>query len=349
MGRRRQLASTALVAASTLAGWEAVRRRDRAAVAADPETALLVDPEGGRELVVESPDGTTLHVEVFGPDDAPTLVLAHGWTCALRFWTRQVAALRPDVRVVAYDQRGHGRSGRAADGDYRIERFGHDLHAVLEATVPDGQKAVVAGHSLGGMTIVAWAGLHAGEVHDRVGAAALVNTGMGDLVQQSLVVRTPGALNSVKQLVGAAALSAPLPLPKGPTPISHRVVRHIALSKGATPAQVAFSEAMTVDCRPDVRAAIGHTLTRLDLHEAAHRLTVPTVVLAGDSDRLTPLPHAERLERDLPEGELQVLPGCGHMGPIERADDVSAALRRLVGRYASAPSSSASSAASSMT
>ena len=63
-------------------------------------------------------------------------------------------------RVVAYDQRGHGHSEPARGGDYAIERFGEDLEAVLSTCVPSGQRAVVAGHSLGAMSIAAWAEDH---------------------------------------------------------------------------------------------------------------------------------------------------------------------------------------------
>ncbi len=204
---------------------------------------------------------------------------------------------------------------------------------MLEACVPSGHKAVVAGHSLGGMSIVSYAGLYAGEVTDRLAAAALVNTGMGDLIQKSLVVpvKTPAA--KLEQLLGAAALSAPLPLPAGPTPLAHRVVKYVALSAGASPAQVGFSEELVVDCRPDVRGAIGGALTRLDLHAAVERLDVPTLVIAGERDRLTPPEHAERLHAELPRpAGLVRMPG-GHMGPLEHADEVTRAVRDLAGAH----------------
>lgn len=329
MSSRRPALTAITAAAATAAAWEIQRRRDRAAIEADPEHALFHRPLQGRPQTVTGDDGTTLHAETFGPQDAPTIVLAHGWTCQIRFWTRQIHDLARDFRVVAYDQRGHGRSGRAPSDDYRIERFGADLNAILQACVPDGRKAVVAGHSLGGMSIVSYAGLYAGEVADRVAAAALVNTGMGDLIQKSLVVpvRTPVA--KLEQRIGAAALSAPLPLPSGPTPLAHRAVKYVALSADATPAQVGFSEELVIDCRPDVRGAIGGALTRLDLHAAVERLDVPTLVIAGDRDRLTPPEHAERLHAELPRpAGLVRMPG-GHMGPIEHADEVTRVLRDL--------------------
>lgn len=333
MGARRNALTAVATAAAGGVAWELQRRRDRVRVQADPEFALLHRPLRGRPQTVVSGDGTELHVEVFGDEEAPTIVLAHGWTCQIRFWTRQIHTLSDEFRVVAYDQRGHGASGRAADDDYRIERFGHDLAAVLEACVPQGRRAVVAGHSLGGMSVVSFAGLHMGEVEERLAAAALVNTGMGDLIAKTLVlpVKTPAA--RLEQAIGAAVLSAPLPLAAGPTPLAHRVVKYVALSPDATPAQVGFSEELVVDCRPDVRGAVGGALSRLDLHAAVTRLTVPTLVIAGERDKLTPPQHAERLHDELPRpAGLLRLPG-GHMGPLEHADEVSAALRELADEH----------------
>jgi pimeloyl-ACP methyl ester carboxylesterase len=85
-------------------------------------------------------------------------------------------------RIVAWDLRGHGRSERPRKRDYSIDAFGDDLEAVLEATLADGERAVLAGHSMGGMTIVAWAGRHPDEVERRVAAVALISIGVGDLM-----------------------------------------------------------------------------------------------------------------------------------------------------------------------
>ncbi|MDV9192249.1 alpha/beta fold hydrolase, partial [Streptomyces sp. SR27] len=109
-----------------------------------------------RELTAVSADGARIHVEVYGPEGAPAVVLSHGWTCSIAFWAEQIRALAADHRVIAYDQRGHGRSpAPAGPAGYSTRALADDLEAVLAATLAPGEKAVVAGHSMGGMTLMA--------------------------------------------------------------------------------------------------------------------------------------------------------------------------------------------------
>jgi pimeloyl-ACP methyl ester carboxylesterase len=328
----RRAAGLAAIAGAG-AAWEMRRRADRRSIARDPAAERLRQPLEGRVREVRSADGTFLHVEEFGPAEGPALVLVHGWTCTLRFWTLQIQAFSPSVRVIAYDLRGHGASAPAADGDYSVRAHASDLDAVLRATAAG--PAVVAGHSLGGMTLVAWAGAHADEVGERLVAAALVNTGMGDLISEALVLRAPGPLAAARQLAGRAILGASAPLPRRPTPISHRAVRYLALSPSASPAEVAFCEQIVLACPRTARAGTGGALSTLDLRDAIAHLHVPTVVIAGEHDRLTPPVHAHTLADALPDPhELIVLPGAGHMTPVTQPDAVNARLRELLARHA---------------
>jgi pimeloyl-ACP methyl ester carboxylesterase len=299
-------------------------------IEADSERAVLSDPPEGRPLTITAPDGTQLHAEAFGPDDGVTVVLAHGWTESLDFWIYQIRELSErGLRVVAYDLRGHGDSQPAKDDDYSIERFAADLEAVLTAVVPEGQRAVVAGHSLGAMAIVAWAKHY--DVGSRVGAAALIDTGVGDLIAEQLLVPLPGIAQALNRTLAVHGfLGARAPLPRFSTPLTAALVRYIAFGPAATPAQVAFFERMLIACPPDVRANVGIALSDLELHDDLPRLTVPTIVITGDKDRLTPPSHARRIAEMLPQlRRLTVLADTGHMAPLERPDEVNVALAEL--------------------
>lgn len=329
IGSAGALAATGAAVAAAGAAYAAQRAHSRK-IAADPENAFLTDPPEGRALEVRSADGTQLHAEVFGRDDAPTIVLAHGWTENLTYWAYQIRELSPDLRVVAYDLRGHDRSGRAAGGDYSLARFGDDLEAVLQAAVPNDQAAVVAGHSLGAMSIAAWAEHH--DVPRRVRAAALMNTGVNRLLADSGVIRVPHFASALAESFSRVAfLGSRAPLPKISSPIQHAGIRYFAFGPAASPAQVAFFERMLIACPPDVRAAVGLAMADMDLEHALAKLTVPTLVIAGDRDRLTPQLHADRIAQALPQpAGLVILSETGHMAPLERPRELTAALRELV-------------------
>ncbi|CAN5535882.1 alpha/beta hydrolase [soil metagenome] len=336
--RRVLLAAGALTTAALGVSWEVQRRRDLRQIKADPDHRLLSSPPEGRPVTVRAGTGPSLHAEVFGPDDAPTIVLVHGWTCSLRFWAFQLAELSASHRVVAFDLRGHGRSDSAPSRDYSTEAFAVDLDAVLRELVPADERVTLVGHSLGAMTILAWAAANHEAVEGRVAATALINMGTGDLITEALIVRLPAVLVRARQLVGRIALSVPAPLPPQPTPLTNRLVRYVALSPSASPAQVAFSERMVLSARPIIRARTGASLSRMDLAEAIRSLTVPTIVIAGEHDRLTPPIHSQRLFEELPNAKAMIkIPDVGHMSPLEAHDEVTAHLRALAVDYGRAP------------
>lgn len=331
-GRRARLgAAAATVAGGAAAAAVVAQRHHLHALADDPEYAELTKPLNGRRLQVTSDDGTRLNVEVFGPDDAPTMVLAHGWTEQLSFWGPVIEHLRREgFRAVAYDLRGHGRSEPASDHDYRLDRFGDDVEVVLRQTAGDGHPTVVAGHSLGAMSIAAWAQRH--DPATRADAAALINTGLGDLAARTLV------LGQLAKLINHPWLSRHLlgarwRVPPFSTPLQQAVLRYAAFGPEAHRAEVSFYERMLIDCPADVRAAVGVVLSDMDLWDAAASLTIPTLVIDGDRDRLTPPVHAQRIVENLPSpAGLVELPNTGHMSPLERPTEVAEALVDLARR-----------------
>lgn len=322
------------VAAGLLAGagaiaWDRQRRADARAVAEDPANAELQRELRGRSVSVVSADGTRLHAEVFGPDDAPTVVLVHGWTCTIDFWHYQIRDLSDEFRVVAYDQRGHGRSQAPAAGGCTAQALADDLHAVIEACVPPGERCVVAGHSMGGMTIVSWAGTRPGQVQSHLAAAALVSTGMGDLTRQALILNPPWAAR-LRDVLAPRVAGLTLPLPQRSTPLSHRAVRYVALSRSASPATVAFAERMISATPAPTRGGFGRLFHELDLYDSLAELDVPTMVIVGEKDRLTPPWHARRMAELLPQlVEVVEIPEIGHMAPLEAPAQVTQCLREL--------------------
>ncbi|MFJ3925531.1 alpha/beta fold hydrolase [Streptomyces sp. NPDC090022] len=282
-------------------------------------------PAARRELVAVSADGARLHVEVHGEDGAPAVVLAHGWTCSTAFWAAQVRALAADHRVVVYDQRGHGRSPAARE--YSTTVLADDLVAVLRATLGEGEKAVVGGHSMGGMTIMAAAGRPEFAAH--ASAALLCSTGPARLVEEARVV--PLRAGPARTRITRAVLGSRAPL--GPvTPLGKKVLKYATMAPGAAPEKVEACARIVHACPTAVRHQWSRVLAGLDLERNLTLLTVPTAVVGGTDDRLTPIGHARGLAAALPNCTgLTELTGVGHMTPVEAPEAVTHVIRRLAG------------------
>ena len=284
-------------------------------------------PTPRRETTAVSADGARVHVEEHGPADGPAVVLAHGWTCSTAFWAPVVRALTADGhRVIVYDQRGHGRSPAADPDRYSTDALADDLCAVLDAALRPGERAVIGGHSMGAMTLMAAADRP--RLRECAAALLLCSTGSARLVAESTVVPLPqGALRTwlTRRLLGTRA-------PLGPvTPLSRRILRYGTMGPVATPEQVEACSRLVHSCPRRVRAAWAHVLDTLDLEAGSARLTAPTAVIAGSVDRLTPSVHGRRLAAALPHCTgLTELDGRGHMTPVEEPEAVVAVLTGLV-------------------
>lgn len=296
----------------------------------DPEWDELRRPLGGRERRVTSFDGTGLHVVELGPPDAPTLVLAHGYGLGSRSWHYQLRDLSDELHVVAYDQRGHGRSDRAARRDYSIEALGRDLAAVLDAVAPAGERAVVAGHSMGGMTIMAYADEHPDGVRKRLAGAALVATGASRLLVGSAVSTGLAALSVAEQRLTRRMRRRYAAGEESAGDLSFLLTRAVGLNPDASDVHVAFVEQLLIDMPKEAKAAFAQTLGSLDVAEALGNLAVPTLVLAGGRDRLIPRGQAHALVAGLPDATLVELPDVGHHLQLEAHDEVTALLREHV-------------------
>ncbi|MFG1809107.1 alpha/beta fold hydrolase [Streptomyces sp. NPDC049040] len=295
----------------------------------------LVPPR--RTLHVVSADGTRIHVEEFGRTEGPTVVLAHGWTCSVLFWAPVIRLLSSDFRVIAYDQRGHGRSSAPLTRKgYGTGVLADDLEAVLEAVLPDGERAVLAGHSMGGMTIMAASGRAA--VRSRTAAVLLASTGSGRLLGSSQVLPPRFSSRRLRRAFHRQLLTSRLPL--GPiTPLSRAAFAYGVLGAAPTREQAAFTARIVHACKARHRAAWGRVLAVLDLDAEIAAIEAPTAVLVGSHDKLTPGVHARGMVEVLPHCVgLTELPGIGHMTPIEDPEAVASVLRELVAAHAVPPS-----------
>ncbi|MFC4949447.1 alpha/beta fold hydrolase [Pseudonocardia sp. GCM10023141] len=285
--------------------------------------------------LVPGADGASLNVRIDGPADAPvTVVLVHGWTLDLGTWgpvAESLLATTP-ARVVRYDHRGHGRSAAVDESTMTIEQAADDLAAVLDQVAPSG-PLVLAGHSMGGMTIMALAEQHP-HVLARVAGVALVSTASGGLEQATLGLPGPGvvAFRAVERRLYPSRRWRTQQRLGNPT-LLRPALRWLLVGPSSSPEAVRITVETVAACRPLTVSGFRATLEAhdRDVALAAFR-EIPTVVLVGSRDKLTPVRYARRLVAALPNAWLTVYPGAGHMLPVERVTAVSARIRGLVDR-----------------
>ncbi|HEY3562462.1 MAG TPA: alpha/beta hydrolase [Kribbella sp.] len=255
-------------------------------------------------------DGVRLNVEVSGSADAPvTVLLVHGWTCSTRSWHNQVEGLPqilgPDaVRVVTYDHRGHGRSDAAPAGSTRLEQLADDLLTVLDEVVGDG-PVVYAGHSMGGMTLMAVADRHPELFGSRIRAAALVSTTSGHL--------TEGALGLPARFDPAAVRIAPRVLNAVGRRIDRRAESLARKASVAAGAEAADAAEASVRARAggDVRSAARLAAVARAAGARAARLQRPALRQVVFGKKPDPA------EVDLFLEDLAVVPGASYGGFFE--------------------------------
>ena len=295
----------------------------------------------GKTMIVHSADGTRLHTEVFGPANGYPIVLAHGITCSLKVWHEQINDLARDFRVIAYDHRGHGRSGVPAPSAYSLDHLAADLDAVLAAVLRPGERAVVAGHSMGGIAISAWSDRFRHRVQERVDAVALINTTHGNLLDKIQLLPVPGLLRATRVAAARTMIRSlgGAPLVRGTQPGSMRFLQMMAVGAGTDPAVAHFLHDIFAATSPAGRGAWARVLvdelgpkTYIDLSG----LTVPALVVGSSKDRLLPMCRARKIADNVPNLiELVEIPG-GHCAMLEHPGMVNQHLRGLVNAVTSA-------------
>lgn len=300
-------------------------------------------------LVVTAEDGVALHVEIDAPQTAargrrhpagrtPTVVLVHGFALSMQSWVLQRRALiRAGFRVVAYDQRGHGRSGEPALDRCTVDQLGRDLSAVIETACPSG-PIVLIGHSMGGMTVMSYASQHAEMVQDRVLAVALISTspggsemtefGLGPTVGRVVGSMGPRVLTRLSRHAGP--IGALRKMGRG---VQDAVVQRWAFDSPVSADLVHLVGEMIFATSFDVMAAFLPDIDGLDLAEHLEPLTgVETLVMNGAGDLVTPPAHSVEIVRHIPGAEHVVVEDAGHILMLEHPQLVTQQLLMLIGR-----------------
>jgi len=322
---RRALLGTALGVAGLAGAVYGLERSALARIRARP------DPDAGADFALPpgalhrfpSHDGGTIATRTVGT--GPPIVLSHGVTLSNRTWVKQFESLAAaGFQVVAFDHRGHGES-ETGDTGHSLDNLAADVRTVIDAL--DLTDAVLVGHSMGGIAVQAYAARHAAHAAAHVNGLVLLSTLAKVRVSELRGVRT-----ALETLVGAG-------------PDFGRLLRHpdlgflaarVGFGTEPQPSHVELTRQMIGECARDTNRGAPRALFGLDLTPELASITLPTLVVGGTADLLTPPAESRRISQLIPGARLELFPGAGHMLMLERAkelDELIVGFAREVGAH----------------
>ncbi len=322
---------TAGIAAGAVAGGvigrTVLNSRRRGDIEHHEQLSLLPSEDAGP---VRSFDGTELAVRAAGHPSDPPIVFVHGFSLDLTTWHYQWTHLSQRHRCVLFDFRSHGRSARAATGDLSPMAFGQDLAAVLDAVVD--RPAVLVGHSMGAMSMLAMSEARPDVFGERVAGIAIVGSSASDLVR--------GAMGSVTELLrprlgslGQAARRVNRlrrAVLSSPVDVGQIVARATQFGPDAPPHVVDYVLGLAGRASSAVWTDGLASLMEIDLRHTLPHITVPALVLVGEYDRMTPPSAAVALAGELPNGRLEVIERAGHFPMLEAHEEFNRRLEAFV-------------------
>nr|WP_315182302.1 3-oxoadipate enol-lactonase [uncultured Albidiferax sp.] len=235
-------------------------------------------------------------ITIDGDAAAPALILSNSLGTTLEMWDPQVAAFSEHYRVIRYDTRGHGGSP-ITPGPYSFADLGQDVLAVLDAL--GIERAAFCGISMGGHTGL-WLGVHAGA---RFNAIVVCNS--------AAKIGTPQGWNERAAMVregGQASMQVLAESSPGRW--------FSAEFANAQPATVQRAQAWIAGIAPQGYAACCEALAVSDLRNDLHRITTPTLLLAGVSDPVTTVADAQAMQPGIAGAQLVVVP-ASHLSNLE--------------------------------
>jgi len=260
-------------------------------------------------------NGFRMNYKVEGPEGAPPVVLHHSLAMNLTLWDELTAALLPRYRVVRFDARGHGES-EATKAPYTFETLAADVVGLMDHLKIE--RAHFVGLSMGGMIVQDFYGRHP----ERVATLALVDTSSG----------FGGVPEEVRRDFLARRLD---PLEKGLTPadIAPSVVE-VLVGKGASAAVREQMRASMAALRTGSYKQALHAIVTTDFRAILSKITVPTLVIVGEEDVVTPPSASEFLVKNITGASLVKIPGSGHLSNIEKSEAFNAALESFLNQHA---------------
>jgi 3-oxoadipate enol-lactonase len=252
-------------------------------------------------------NGYKLYYELAGPENSLPVVFIHGFPFSSQMWQGQTDALKDRFQTLVYDVRGHGKSGSGAPF-FTIDFFAEELNSLLEAC--GIQKAVICGLSMGGYIALRFAEMYPDKLHGLVlcdtRSEADTNEAKTNRARQICILQTEGkekfADGTLPSLLSEAHIN--------PEDEVYQFVHDMILQNEV---EGICATLLALAARPDTTASL-------------EKISIPTLILVGENDKLTPPDAAERLHNNIKGSRLHKIPDAAHLSNLENSEDFNAKL-----------------------
>ncbi len=320
MSRLRALAkgvSLAGVATVALGGAAVAAERyalSRIRRTPDPEPhSVLAELQFPVASVASFDGGTINYVDVGSSDAAVTFVLSHGVTLSIRTWIRQISMLATaGFRVIAFDHRGHGGSQLGTTG-WSVANLGDDVATLLHEL--ELINVVIVGHSMGGIAAQSYLARHRDAAAARLVGLVLLST------LPSALVGSQAA--RFGQLVEQVTRKTPDSTRLWANPQIGLLLARFGFGRDPVASHVELVRQMMVACPKTTRVEGPRSLIGFNLVGELANITIPTLVIGGTADVITPPGDSQRMYESIPDARIEMLEDGGHMLMLERADIVN--------------------------
>lgn len=278
---------------------------------------------------LQRPDGSVINVEHGGVRGKQTIVFIHGWNSNSMQWYYQKKYFGRSNHLVLMDHPGLGKSKRPDNKDYSLENLASDLNSVIEQS--GAIDPILWGHSMGGFTILTYCKLFPEKLL-KIKGLILEHTTYTNPTKTSIL---SGLLTAIQNPVLKPicwlmiALSPVLWLSRWMSYINGNMLimtRFLTFAGTQTGKQLDFTSYLSAMAPPAITARGVLGMFNYDATYALDKITVPTLVVGADTDRLTKLEASQVMSNSIPNARLVTLSPAGHMGFVERHAEVNEAV-----------------------
>jgi pimeloyl-ACP methyl ester carboxylesterase len=282
---------------------------------------LALETPQPTKTMLSRPDGSTIHVESYGSESAPVILLTHGWGADRTEWDEMKSKLAERFRVITWDLPGLGRSSQPTNHDFSLEKLARDLDAVANLA---GQRPIVLlGHSIGGMIVLTFCRLFPQALGSRVAGLALVQTSYTNPVRTTsfagllTALERPFLIPLLHLTVGVAPVVWLMNWLSYLNGSSHLSTKGSGFAGTESWSQIEHVTRLGIQAWPAVMARGMLGMLRYDATQTMEAIKVPTLIVQGDRDSVCKPEASDRMHRAIIGSRLVSLKPAKHMGLIE--------------------------------